>query len=92
MNTSSWFILIYQTAQADSQDVLARELKNVGGLTVQTEQRNGEYFVIVESPDSIAALTLHEFVMSINPQAELIDTHHSELLQPLDGRTFESSR
>jgi len=75
MNTPGWFILIYETAHADSQELVANELHDLGGLVVQTEQSNGEYFVIVESPETINALTLHEFVLSIDPDVELVDTH-----------------
>jgi hypothetical protein len=75
MRTESWFILIYQTADAESQTMLADGLRRLGSLTVATEQDNGDYFVILECPGTVPALTIHELVVSIDVSADLVDTH-----------------
>ena len=75
MDEHPWFILIYQLGDAEAQDHLAAGLNAMGGLIVQTDQNNGEYFVTIECRGHSLALTLHELVMSIDSDAELIDTH-----------------
>lgn len=75
MNTESWFLLIYQTATAESQATLAETLRTLGSLTVATEHNNGDYFVILECPGTVPALTIHELVVTIDASADLIDTH-----------------
>ena len=77
MNTQNWFILIYATESAEMQVSVASELRGFGGLSVQTEQKNGEHFVIVESSARITAITLHELVMTIDSHAELVSSHPS---------------
>ncbi|MFL6091254.1 MAG: hypothetical protein ACJ71Z_14080 [Aeromicrobium sp.] len=75
MNSDAWFILIYSTTDAETQNRLAAELQSLGRLVVQTERRGREHFVLIETAGDVAALTVHELVMSIDPDAELIDTH-----------------
>ena len=75
MDELPWFILIYQLADAEAQEHLAAGLKAMGGLIVQTDQNNGEYFVTIECRGHGLALTMHELVMAIDCDAELIDTH-----------------
>jgi hypothetical protein len=75
MDEQPWFILIYQTVDADGQARLAASLEALGGLVVQTDQNNGDYYVTIEGPGRSPALTMHELVMSIDADAILIDTH-----------------
>jgi hypothetical protein len=78
MTTSSpWFILIYETEDAISTAHLAHELEQLGSLIVQTEDNNDEHFVIVECPSTLPAISMHELVMTIDPQASLVETHAS---------------
>ena len=72
-----WFILIYKVDDAEAQDVLAEGLCSLESLTIQAEHNNGDHFVVVECPGSITALAVHELVMSIDSDADLIDTHSS---------------
>lgn len=74
MERRSWSILIYSTPDADSQALLATQLRDLGRLVVQTTRSNVDYFVIVETDGDVAALTVHELVMSVEPLAELVDT------------------
>lgn len=75
MDEQPWFILIYQTVDAEGQARLAASLEALGGLVVQTDQTNGDYFVTIECPGRSPALTMHELVMSLDADATLIDTH-----------------
>lgn len=75
MNAPAWFALIYKCDDADSQVALAAALRSFGRLTVETTQSNDEYSVVIETDADLAALTVHELVMSIDPHAELVDTH-----------------
>ena len=75
VNSPTWFVLIYKCDDADSQVALASELRSFGRLTVETAQSRDEHFVVIETDAELAALTVHELVMSIDPHAELFDTH-----------------
>jgi len=75
MSEENWFILIYETADAASQELLAGRLKAMGGLTVQTAQNNGEYVVVIENEGTTDALTLHELVVALDANVELVSTH-----------------
>lgn len=72
-----WFILIYETADAETQERLSCGLKAFGSIIVQTEETQGEYVVIIECPGTVPVLAMHELVMSIDHDAALIDTHAS---------------
>jgi len=75
MNAPAWFVLIYRCDDADSQLTLASELRSFGRLTIETPQSDDEHFVVIETDADLAALTVHELVMSLDPHAELVDTH-----------------
>ena len=75
MGDDSWFILIYETADAESQAHLAEGLQSLGHMIVDVEQGHDDYFVVVECQDTTPAMTLHELVMAIDADAELVGTH-----------------
>ncbi|HJR89247.1 MAG TPA: hypothetical protein VJ782_03700 [Aeromicrobium sp.] len=92
MKSDTWFVLIYQSAYADSQDFLATQLRGLGGLVVHTAQDNGEYFVLIRSRGLISAIELHELVMTFDSEAELVSSHDgtreiddSSIPRPLAG-------
>jgi hypothetical protein len=55
--------------------MLADGLRKLGRLAVDTEHNNGDYFVILECPGTVPALTIHELVVTIDTTADLLDTH-----------------
>jgi hypothetical protein len=75
MDETGWFILIYQTADADSQARLAAGLHCLGRMVVGTEEDSDDYFVVVECEDTTPAITLHELVMSFDETAVLSGSH-----------------
>jgi hypothetical protein len=76
MKTETWFVLIYQSADADRQESLATQLRGLGGLVVHTAQDNGEYFVLIRARGLTSAIELHELVMTFDSEAELVSSHN----------------
>lgn len=90
-------VFIYAIASRGDQSRLAHELTGLGRLGVQTPSKNGNHFVVIQSDEGVPPSTIHELVMSIAPNAELVDTHVDSPLgrrraQLIRGRRREQDR
>jgi len=97
VNTDAWSILIYACPDPESQVVLSTHLRPLRQLIVETTEADGDFFVIIETYGESAALKVHELVMALDSDAELVGTHRGSrskgrltLLDPLEGTASEA--
>ncbi len=74
MDTPARFVLTYRCDDPSAQADLKAELRSFGRLIVGGSHVGDDYFVVIETDGDVAAITVHELVMLIDPHAELVDT------------------
>jgi hypothetical protein len=82
MNMQSRFTLTYETVDSDRQELLANELATLGGITVRADNHGGRHVVVIDCYRDIAAVLMHELVMTFDPDAELVHSVNGPSSQP----------
>ena len=80
---SAWLLQIYRMADQGTQETAARMLSRLDGYTIDTKtNEHGCSLLIVDCDHTIRALDLYAFVMTVDPQAELIQSVHGPEMAP----------
>jgi len=72
VDETGWFIQIYEVSDVVVQLAITRLLSAIDTLTVQASRSGHDAYVIVECSGDEQAWSIHRFVTSSDPGAELV--------------------
>ena len=79
MSEKAWLVQIYQMTDESTQSFAARSLSGKFSVDARTCERGA--FLIVES-EAASALSVHDAVLRVDPNAELIHSTAGQSAQP----------